>query len=56
VAKKKTAPQRAGREAKEARALLVARRAVDELSDDPEALRLFVGMVPLMVARALRKL
>jgi hypothetical protein len=53
--KKTPAPQRAGTEDREARALAVARRALNELSDDPAAVRLFIGMVPLLGGRMLRK-
>lgn len=40
-------------EAREAAALLAAQRAVNALASDPETLRLFVGMVPLLGNRAL---
>ena len=53
---KTPAPQRAGtdaQEAREARALYHARKAVDAVSDDPECLRLLIAMVPLIGARDL---
>lgn len=43
-------------EAREARALEAARLAVDGMADDPEALRLFIGMVAILGARSLRGL
>lgn len=47
-------PRRGGTADREARALAVARRALNELKDDPEALRLFIGMVPLLGSRMLK--
>lgn len=47
-AKKTPTPQRVGTAEKEEKALRVARKALDELSDDPEAMRLFIVMVPLL--------
>jgi hypothetical protein len=38
---------------REARALSAARKALDGMSDDPEALRLFIAMVPLLGSRML---
>ncbi len=54
--KKTPAPRRSGTvtATREARALACARRAIDELSDDPETLRLFIGMVALLGERSLR--
>ncbi|MGE3460222.1 MAG: hypothetical protein AB7O24_34265 [Kofleriaceae bacterium] len=50
MAKKKTpAPRRAGTlEAKEQKALNLARKAVDELANDPETLRAFIGQVAII--------
>lgn len=51
---KTTAPVQGGTTDKEARALAAARKALDDLSDDPEVMRLFIAMVPLLGSRALK--
>lgn len=54
---KKTPHQKLGGTAKsEIRALVAARKALDGLSDDPEALRLFIAMIPLLGSVMLKNL
>ena len=50
------APQRPGTANREARALGVAQKALDELSDDPAAMQMFIAMVPLLGVVRLRNL